>query len=200
MTSFPILPNGSWACSTKDPHSFDRPLAAAIGRLLIEYRCQTVADLGCGSGAYTEFFHGLGLTAVGFDGNPHTPEFSKHCFVRDLTQPMDISPDWVVSLETGEHVPQDLEQRFLDNVAKATRGVVLSWYPDADGQGDGHVNPRDTFYIHQQMVSRGFFQAMGHTMTLRQEASLWWFKKSVACFTKPAKSTGQTCPTCRPRV
>ena len=48
----------------------------------------------------------------------------------DLTLPQYGLPlyDWVMSLEVAEHIPQDYEAIFIDNIVRHAReGVVLSW-------------------------------------------------------------------------
>ena len=179
-----IAPNGSWLCETKEPHGFDEPLARAIVLQLKEWNVIEVADFGCGSGAYVDYLNREGITASGYDGNPNTRKFGGSlCHVQDLSVPFDAGAcDTVLSLEVGEHIPQQFEGVFLDNITKhAMRYVILSWFP-RPGEGIGHVNERSNDYVKEQMAARGFKSLDNVAAKLREASSLWWFKESTMAF------------------
>jgi len=90
--------------------------------------------------------------------------------------------DWALCLEVGEHIPQEYEQAFLDNVAHFGReGVVMSWA--APGQpGAGHVNCRDQMWVMGQMMDRGYQADVEATNTLRDAATLPYFKENLIVF------------------
>lgn len=178
-----IAENGSFLCETPDEHAFDHGLCSAISRLFMEHGILNAYDFGCGSGAYVEHLCKYGFDVVGFDGNPNTPKFNSQCQHRDLAKIFQETPrDAVVSLEVGEHIPQQYEYAFIDNIDRhAINLVVISWFPYR-GEGIAHVNERDNDYVIQQFESRGFV-AMRHKFDeLRNSASLWWFKKSLMAF------------------
>ena len=180
-----IAPNGSWLCETAEPHGFDEPLAAAIYRQMREWNCTDIKDFGCGSGKYVKYFNDRGLWSVGYDGNPNTPHFDPHCYVLDLSTNVNIEPcEVVLSLEVGEHVPQQFEQVFLDNLAlHAEKYLILSWFP-RPGEGIGHVNERSNEYIISQMNDRTFYFLPEVTENLRRESTLWWFKESLMAYAR----------------
>lgn len=179
-----ISPTGWWDCDAEF-HGFDRPLAEAISNLIMSDGSKSVVDLGCGSGKYVQLFNNAGLTARGLDGNPKTHKFDKNCDVADLAKPIRITPyEWVVSLETAEHIPKEYERQFLTTTTNsALKGIVLSWFPD-DGHGIGHVNPRSNEWVKSQMHNYGWEFDESKTQLLRESSTLWWFKRSLLVFLK----------------
>lgn len=181
--SFDISPTGIWLCRDTSPHSFDQPLADGIKRHLSVNCCESVIDLGCGSGAYVRHLHKSGIQSRGYDGNPRTHEFDSLCDVADLTIPMSVIPaDAVISLETAEHIPTEHERMFLNNVNRlANRHLILSWFP-RDGEGIGHVNPRPNNYVINRLNGLGFAHDSDGSLKLRSFSTLWWFKESLMVF------------------
>ena len=110
----------------------------------------SINDFGAGVGQY-----GAALLAaqpaswyLAYDGAGDV-EWYTSGFVSfvDLTLPNLALPraDWVLSLETGEHIPRSAERHFVRNLhAHNCRGIVLSW---ADYGGHAHINTRDNAYI-----------------------------------------------------
>lgn len=145
-------------------------------------KVQTIADIGCGNGAYTRYLEDAGFDAYGFDGSPLTPDF---CQQADFSQSVDIGTyDMALCLEVGEHIPARYEQTFLYNVCNAARRwVVLSWAVPGQG-GDGHVNCRDNYWVVQQMQRRGFNLDAEKTFALRAAATVSWFKNTLMVFHK----------------
>ena len=183
-----ISPTGAWQCETKDPHGFDQFLADAIVKFIQINHCFSAYDFGCGSGAYADYLGAHGIWCIGFDGNPNTGTFSPRCHVHDLTTPLKgISPvDVAISLEVGEHIPEQHEKQFIDNICDhAERFVILSWFP-YKGEGIGHVNERSNAYIQERMAEKGFEFIPIETDELRAAATLWWFKKSLMIFRRPS--------------
>lgn len=187
--SVDVGPTGIWHCE-KDAHSFDTALAQAIGDFLL-MECDSIADIGCGSGDYSDYLGTLCFNVIAIDGNPKTKEFYKNADVLDLSVPIPVEQggilpvprcNWGLCLEVGEHIPQASEQTFIDNVCLLSeRGVILSWFP-RDGEGIGHVNPRPNEYVKEQFSKRGFFSDEDGQKELRAAATLWWFKESLMVF------------------
>ena len=179
-----IHEHGYWL--TEDGHEFDGPLCDALIMFFKNELVATITDMGCGPGAYVRRFNESKLYATGYDGNPNTKEAM--VFMVDLAEPQKLrTSDWSLSLEVGEHIPQQYEQIFLDNVANhASMGVVLSWaVPDQPGRG--HVNCRTNEYVKAEMDKRGFVHDDRAATTLRAAATKWWFKNTLMVFRrKPA--------------
>lgn len=175
--TFDITSTGIWLCKDASPHSFDEPLAKAIHEYLPD---GPVLDLGCGDGRYVRYFNHHSRVAAGVDGNPHLK--GEGVIVADLTKPIVYRVPCVISLETGEHIPAEYEDVFLDNVTNNARdAIVLSWFPH-DGEGIGHVNPRSNTYIKSKMLKRGWVSVELGEKKLRSAATLWWFLHSLMVF------------------
>ena len=181
-----IAETGYWIHDMADGELFDPALAEA----LLEFD-GSFLDMGCGQGGYVRRLRDAGKSAVGLDGNPHTKNLP-YCCVCDLTVPMNgefDKRDWVVSLEVGEHIPEQYEQTFLDNIAHCSRrGVIISWAVPGD-IGTGHVNCRPLEWLQEQMEKRGFWLDVDITEHLRNAATLPYFKRKVTVFMRPYSGT-----------
>lgn len=182
-----IHAHGFWIGeNVEDFHDFDRPLCHAIGGVLIREQAATVTDFGCGASAH--YVHGLlkqGVTIEGYDGTPETPILSKGVAqALDLAEPQDLGKefDWVISLETGEHIPPQYETIFIENLVRhAKRGLILSWA--IKGQpGHGHFNCRNNNYIIERLSERGFTLDAPNSVVLRRSSTRWWFKNTIMVF------------------
>jgi cyclopropane fatty-acyl-phospholipid synthase-like methyltransferase len=182
-----INEKGFWENPTKEGHAHDDKLSQAILKTLKSRKCNTLVDLGCGTGEYARFFRRHGIDVEAYDGNPYTEQLTGGIGqVKDLSQPFDLQKQFkcVMSLEVGEHIPAEFEQTFLDNIIKHCIDggiIIISWaVPGQDG--DGHVNCQTNDYIMQQMQQRGYYLENNLTNQLRKAASLWWFKNTLMVF------------------
>lgn len=189
-----INPRGYWENETSEGHGHDSKLASAIYDYLQEEEMKdifdfTVIDIGCGDGYYTNYLLEKGIHCYGYDGNPNTEIITNGvCKVADFSQTVYLGNyDWVLSLEVGEHIPEEYESIFLDNLSyHAWEGIILSWAVPGQG-GDGHVNCRDNEYIIKQMEDRNFKYAELDTEFLRLNATPYpdtgyWFKDTLMVF------------------
>jgi hypothetical protein len=186
-----ISPNGSWLNETAEGHIFDPILAKVITVFCKKKNLWTIIDLGAGLGDYIQMFNNFGLIATGYDGNPYSEELTNgKVNYRELHTPMEdytFTYNLVLSLEVGEHIPQEYEQTFLDNVVKcAKQWIILSWAVPGQN-GDGHVNCRDNEYIIFQMINRGFQLERSETIKLRKQSTAPWFKNTLMVFKKNEK-------------
>jgi len=166
-----------------DRHECDIPLCKAIIALLGN-EVKTAIDIGCGNGAYTKELRDGGIECAGYDGSPLTPELSNGlCGIMDFSEEVDLGEfDLALSLEVGEHIPQQYEQVFIDNVCWSSKKyVILSWAVEGQG-GMGHVNCRNNDYIIGEMEKRGFVFNEAFTNQLRSEISLYWLKDTLMVF------------------
>jgi tryptophanyl-tRNA synthetase len=90
--------------------------------------------------------------------------------------------DLVLSLEVGEHIPEEYEEVFIQNlVTHANDMLVISW--GIPGQlGLGHVNCRENSYIIGKIMENGFRYDERWSGILRRTARLPWFKKTLMVF------------------
>lgn len=171
-------------------HAYDEALAFGIYSYLAGMGCANAVDLGCGLGKYVEFLNESGIPTVGYDGNPHTASLTGgRCEVLDLAKPIEIGNfDWVISLEVGEHIPQEFEQTFIDNVVRCARhGAIISWGVEGQG-GYGHVNCRNNDYIKAEFLKRGFVPQEDVESALREFSKLDWFKDTIMVFRRNEQS------------
>lgn len=145
---------------------------------------KTIIDIGCGNGYYTKRLIECGFDCVGFDGSPFTPEITDGvCGIKDFSQPVDVGLfDLVLSLEVGEHIPEQYEQIFIDNLVRTTkRYICLSW--GIEGQpGVGHVNCRNNDYVINELDKRRFIYDFVKSQFLRDNSTLPWFKNTIMVF------------------
>jgi hypothetical protein len=143
----------------------------------------SVTELGAGFGRYARAVLASGRTQsyTAYDGMPGIEEMS-HGWVRygDLTNASLLlkRSDYVVTLETAEHIPRRFERTFLDHIdATAAQGVILSW--STSRRGVGHVNIKSVKAVQQLFCQRGFHLDSVSTRKLRQAAYYWYFRRNI---------------------
>lgn len=186
--SYYISPRGYFIGESGE-HVTDWFLAEAMVQFLKKEDAESVVDFGCGDGDYVNFFIKNNLKAVGYDGNPVTESVSGGtCYVRDLSRPLELERkfDWVISLETGEHLPKQYETIFIDNLTRHVQdGLILSWAIPGQG-GAGHFNEQPNNYIKSIFEDRGWFNDVEAENQLRERAGVVWFKNTIMVF-RPKK-------------
>ena len=184
--SYYVSPHGYFIGDSE--HVTDLKLAEAIANFLEEEEAQTIVDFGCGDGDYVNYLIKNGFSAVGYDGNPVTKAVSGGtCFVQDLSVPVDLGTqfDWVMSLETGEHLPKQYEIIFVENLTKHVRkGLILSWAIKGQG-GIGHFNEQNNKYIKKIFADLGWNNDIEAENRLREQCSVSWFKNTIMVFRPP---------------
>jgi hypothetical protein len=161
-------------------HQFDESLCNAIITVCNNQNIKSIVDIGCGNGSYVQYFNDSGFNCWGYDGSPMTPDF---CKVQDFSDRVNIGKfGLVLSLEVGEHIPEDYEQIFLDNLVSASINLIIfSWAVEGQG-GDGHVNCKNNDYVIRQMADRGYDFDKETTDFLRDKCSIPWFKYTLMTF------------------
>jgi cyclopropane fatty-acyl-phospholipid synthase-like methyltransferase len=175
-----IHQRGFWLDATGDHHRFDQYLAHA---LWFYFAGSSVLDLGCGRGEYVRFFTERGISASGFDGNPHTQRWLPSAGVVDMSTSQ-ILPvhDWVLTLEVGEHIPAAYESAFIQNLHRHNRkGIILSWAVPGQ-KGWGHVNCKTNEEVAEKVCPLGYFRDIEAEKQLRSAATLRWFKNTLMVF------------------
>jgi hypothetical protein len=184
-----INPRGFWENETAEGHGHDEGLADALVDFFRNERAQDVLDLGCGDGYYVTKLRGSGIVCIGVDGNPYTANLLKSsCYIADLTEVQNFGMfNWVLSLEVGEHIPQEYEEVFLKNLDKHNvDGIVLSWAVRGQG-GDGHVNCKDNVEVIPTVCSLGYDFEVVQTNQMRERCAKypnigWWFRNTLMIF------------------
>lgn len=185
-----ISERGYWENETPEGHAHDEGLAKALAEFFTQNNTNEVFDFGCGTGYYSRVLRDEGIFSIPVDGNPYTAKFLHDALlcIADLSKPMHFLPaDWVLCLEVGEHIPEEFESTFFDNLDKHNRnGVVLSWAIPGQG-GDGHVNCKTNEYIIDKMKFLGYEFDKESTNFLRESCAKypkdgWWFRNTLMVF------------------
>ena len=89
-----------------------------------------------------------------------------------------------MSLEVGEHLPQQFEDIFIHNLHNNNKyGILLSWAIKGQG-GYGHCNEQDNDYIKSKICELGYTNDFESENKLRNDSSLYWFKNTIMVFRK----------------
>jgi SAM-dependent methyltransferase len=135
-------------------------MAASIVRDLHPKR---VIDVGCGTGALLEALRDLGCEVAGLEHSDAALEYcrARALAVREFDLELDsLSADdrkWdvVVSMEVAEHLPQAVDERYVDLLASL--GSVIVFTAATPGQGGhDHINEQPHEYWFQKFGRRGF--------------------------------------------
>jgi hypothetical protein len=185
LTNGYVSSSGGWCAriSGKDSvqHKTDERFAKALSQYLSGHK---VASFGDGPGTYKEIFDRLKQVIIydAFDGAPFCEEITNgNVKFLDLSVPIYHLNlyDWIISIEVGEHIPQEFEQTYLDNLVRhAKLGIVLSW--SSPGQfGMSHVNERSFEYVKSQMELRNFIHDNISSYFLKDNSDLIWIKNNI---------------------
>lgn len=162
--------SGGWCpVATAQMHNTDLNLVRGLGDF---FRGKYVSSFGDGPGMYKKLLLEDGKVNGfdSYDGAPFCDETSEgRVQFLDLTLPQYGLPlyDWVLSLEVAEHIPEQFEKVFIDNIVRhAKEGVVLSWATPGQ-EGYSHVNMRTFEYVRDLMESFGFQHDVSWSETLR---------------------------------
>lgn len=182
-----LHPHGCWDIKDLNEHYFDATLAKSIKRFINKEKLINVVDFGCGPGEYVKYLLADNIDIIGFDGNLLTPEITSGlCGIKDLAIPFDLGNkfDLVISLEVGEHIPEEFETIFIENLVNhCNKYLVLSWGVPGQG-GYGHVNCKTNEEIKDKICSYGFTCDTRLEDKLRDNATATWFKNTIMVFKK----------------
>ena len=158
---------------------FDVDLADLLVRLA---RFKSLSDFGAGMGLYVDYIRGLGAAAtIGYDGSKQENEL---VHVVDLSKPCRLPITQIVmSIEVGEHIPEQFQATFLDNLCDhATELIVISWAVRGQ-RGRDHCSCRDPDELIPLFHQRGWFVQVNETRHERMRLS-GPFRRKVLLFRK----------------
>lgn len=121
----------------------------------------SVADFGCGQGAWLSVWQKAGTIVMGVDGayvdRQHLMIDGDDFHAADLSQRIDLGRrfDLVQSLEVAEHIPR---QRAADFIETLTRhGPLVMFSAAVPGQGgEHHINEQPLEYWREKFRGRGY--------------------------------------------
>jgi SAM-dependent methyltransferase len=121
----------------------------------------SVADFGCGEGAWLSAWRRAGASVMGVDG----PHVDRHRLMinpdefhsADLSNPIGLGQryDLVQSLEVAEHLPGDRAADFIGTLT--AHGPLVMFSAAVPGQGgEHHVNEQPLEYWRERFRARGY--------------------------------------------
>ena len=123
---------------------------------------KSVIDVGCGVGTWLSVFQAHGVEDVwGIDGDyvdKNAIEIPKERFLTfDLKNPFRLNRqfDLVVSLEVGEHLPNECAETFVDSLTKLAPVILFSAAIPFQG-GTQHVNEQWQDYWVKHFQNKGY--------------------------------------------
>ncbi|CAG2185686.1 unnamed protein product [Mytilus edulis] len=187
--------HGGWckdaSTETGGQHLTDKVFVPHLSSFLKD---KTVGSFGDGPGAYKREITKLQEVRLydAYDGAPYSEENSKGTVkFLDLTIPQYGIPvyDWIISLEVAEHIPQEFESTYLDNIFRhAKEGIILSWAIPGQG-GLQHVNNKPLEYVIQVMEKNGFVRNENLSKKLQKAATFPWLKRNINVYLRTNYST-----------
>lgn len=154
---------------------------------------RSVLDVGCGEGFLTSELRSRGIESFGVDGD-ELPGVDR---LIDLRDPPELGQwDVAVSLEVGEHLPEEAAERFVRLLCRSAPVVVFSAAIVAQG-GPGHVNEQWPGYWVERFAAAGHVHASG---ALRWQ--VWdderiepWYRQNLLVFSsEPFDLVEDGCP------
>ena len=174
-----------------------RSAAIALGRLFEWVRPASVADVGCGTGAWLAAARKLGAREiVGFDGDHVAPEtllIPPERFVPVQLECEDASAtlagtdcqfDMVMSLEVAEHLPHARSAGFVADLTRLGDLVLFSAALPFQN-GTGHINEQWAEFWAILFRAQGFacFDALRPYLRT-QEGVDWWYAQNILLFAR----------------
>jgi hypothetical protein len=153
---------------------------------------QSLGDIGCGLGEYCKIFKEEFKWAcvVGYEGTDVSKingsyDYIYRCDLTKKDSPNIFRPfELVLCIEVGEHIPQEHEAVFLDNLVRCSmKWIVMSWAPPGQ-RGTGHVNPQEQKHVVWEMKKRGFDLVEEKTGKLRESADFSYLKRNLLVFVR----------------
>jgi len=113
---------------------------------LLQYKGNTIVDVGCAIGDYVKWFNDSGYVAWGIEGSQAAEEFmvTDQVSIWDLRYTLNMGSceskyDLAFSLEVAEHIEIEYAKIYVDNLILLSDNILIS--AAAPGQkGHGHVN------------------------------------------------------------
>lgn len=159
-----------------------RSATAVIPHLLEHFPARSLADIGCGRGAWLAEWESAGvLDCVGVDGDyvdRNTLLMSAERFIKqDLTVRFDLGRkfDLVTSLEVGEHIPREATDTFVDNLCAHSDAILFSAATPGQG-GTFHVNEQNYDFWRKHFAARGYrlFDFVRPRIALLSQVEPWY--------------------------
>ena len=177
-----ISETGVWGEEEQHAHIFSYEVAKFIGKLLNYKQGCIIFDFGCGKGTYTEYLNDIGIKCIGYDGYNNK---TKNVFQHDLTKRLylDLKSD-IICLEVWEHIPQQYEETFIDNLVNNLKGYLILSVALPGQEGLGHVNCQTNEEVINKLTARGLTFCLELTEQIRKvpENYVAYFRDTLMIF------------------
>lgn len=190
---------GAWETKTLAGHFYDQGLCRSIIRICKICHIRNVIDFGCGPGWYVTALRKANIAAVGYDGNPHTEEFSRLlegendypcCGQVELTEEIEVEEpyDMALCLSVGEYIPRQYEEQLWRNLIGSTSKFLILGWGTTDLCEEGVIN------AHTEMETRKKAECYGlkvnelATRMLRAHSTRTRYKNTVLVLEKYVSS------------
>ena len=152
---------------------------------------KSVIDVGCGVGTWLSVFQAHGVEDVwGIDGDyvdKNTLEIPKEKFLTiDLKSPFKLNRqfDLVVSLEVGEHLPQECAETFVESLTQLAPVILFSAAIPFQG-GTDHVNEQWQDYWVKHFQNKGYVAVdCIRNRVWENERVEFWYAQNLLVFAK----------------
>jgi hypothetical protein len=138
-----------------------RSARVVVDKLSAVLPIDSVADFGCGQGAWLSVWQSIGASVVGIDG-PYVDRdqllIDAAAFhAADLAEPIDLGArfDLVQSLEVAEHLPAAKAEKFIATLTAHGPCVLFSAAVPGQG-GENHINEQPLAYWRDIFRRRGY--------------------------------------------
>lgn len=161
-----------------------------VWQMLIDrYDIKSIADVGCGAGWNTVWFHERGYYAVGIEGWPEAIAKTRLPMQRLITHDYTTGPltlPRVFDLGWCSEFVEHVEERFVPNFMATFRccRYVCMTYATPGQTGYHHVNEQELAYWVAKMAANGFSYDPDETERLRA-TDVWkapWGRRTLTFF------------------
>jgi 2-polyprenyl-3-methyl-5-hydroxy-6-metoxy-1,4-benzoquinol methylase len=130
--------------------------------IVAELAPKTALDAGCGPGLLVEALRRRGVDAWGIDVSDYAIEHAARgaqdfCRVASVTEPLERDYDLIACIEVVEHVPRELAEQAISNLAGHARTILFSSASD-DLRDPSHLNVRPSEYWAGLFARHSFFR------------------------------------------
>lgn len=159
-----------------------RSAKIVVPLILRHYPAASLADIGCGRGAWLVEWHRAGIADfLGIDGDYIDKDKllvpADRFLPQDLTKRFDIGRrfDLVVSLEVGEHIHPDATEVFVDNLCAHSDAILFSAAVPGQG-GKFHANEQNYEFWKRRFGARGYrlFDFVRPGLISRHDVEPWY--------------------------
>lgn len=176
-----------------DFYSYLAPLALrsadrVVPHLAAALPIASVADFGCGQGAWLRAWRATGAAVLGLDG-PYVDRSrllieAEEFRAADLGERIDLGRrfDLVQSLEVAEHLPQAKARQFIETLCRHSACILFSAAVPGQG-GEQHINEQPLSYWRALFADKGYV-AVDYLRPLIAEdrAIQWWYRYNALLY------------------